>query len=114
MNNQAPLLFSEETKEPESHGLKRLKGWQKLEPSNLEIWGLISQVTVYQNQVDRALKTLKRQRSKEGLFRELKRKRFYIKPSLKKKLKFKELKESEKLRIDVQDLSVSNINNMAE
>jgi len=48
------------------------------------------QVTVYQNQVEKALKLLKRRLSNEGVFKELKRKRFYIKPSLKKKLKTKE------------------------
>ena len=48
------------------------------------------QVTVYQNQVEKALKTLKRRLSNEGVFKELKRKRFYIKPSLRKKLKIKE------------------------
>ena len=48
------------------------------------------QVTVYQNQVEKALKLLKRRLSNEGVFKELKRKRFYIKPSLKKKLKKEE------------------------
>ena len=48
------------------------------------------QVNVYQNQVEKALKLLKRRLSHEGVFKELKRKRFYIKPSLKKKLKTKE------------------------
>ncbi len=48
------------------------------------------QVTVYQNQVEKALKLLKRRLSNEGVFKELKRKRFYIKPSLRKKLKIKE------------------------
>tara|TARA_B100001123_G_C15316606_1_gene1026325 strand:- start:2340 stop:2540 length:201 start_codon:yes stop_codon:yes gene_type:complete len=48
------------------------------------------QVTVFQNQVEKALKLLKRRLSNEGVFKELKRKRFYIKPSLKKKLKTKE------------------------
>ena len=48
------------------------------------------QVTVYQNQVEKALKLLKRRLSNEGVFKELKRKRFYIKPSLRKKLKTKE------------------------
>lgn len=51
------------------------------------------QVLVYQNQVDRALKNLKRQLTKEGLFREIKRRRFYMKPSLKKKMKIKEAKK---------------------
>ncbi len=54
------------------------------------------QVIVYQNQVEKALKGLKRQLSKEGLFRELKRRRFYMKPSVKKKLKIKEAKKKRK------------------
>ncbi len=55
------------------------------------------QVPVYQNQVDRALKTLKRQINKEGLFKELKRRRFYEKPSVKKKRKIKEAKKKRKM-----------------
>ncbi len=55
------------------------------------------QVIVYQNQVEKALKTLKRQISKEGLFKELKRRRFYMKPSIKKKLKMKEAKKKRKV-----------------
>ena len=51
------------------------------------------EVTVYQNQVDRALKILKRQMTKEGLLKELKRRRFYEKPSVKKKRKQKEAKK---------------------
>ena len=52
------------------------------------------QVTVYQNQVERALKGLKRQLNKEGLFKELKHRRFYEKPSVKKKRKINDfLKE---------------------
>ena len=51
------------------------------------------EVTVYQNQVDKALKVLKRQITKEGLLKELKRRRFYEKPSVKKKRKQKEAKK---------------------
>ena len=51
------------------------------------------EVTVYQNQVDKALKILKRQLTKEGLLKELKRRRFYEKPSVKKKRKQKEAKK---------------------
>ena len=58
--------------------------------------GLITQITVYQNQVEKALKGLKRQLNKEGFFKELKRKRFYMKPSDKKKLKIKEAKKKRK------------------
>ncbi len=51
------------------------------------------EVTVYQNQVERALKVLKRQLTKDGMLKELKRRRFYEKPSIKKKRKQKEAKE---------------------
>jgi small subunit ribosomal protein S21 len=54
------------------------------------------EVNVYQNQVDKALKILKRQLTKEGLLKELKRRRFYEKPSLKKKRKQKEAKKKRK------------------
>jgi small subunit ribosomal protein S21 len=53
-------------------------------------------VNVYQNQVDKALKVLKRQLIKEGLLKELKRRRFYEKPSVKKKRKQKEAKKKRK------------------
>ena len=54
------------------------------------------EVTVHQNQVDKALKALKRQMTKEGLLKELKRRRFYEKPSVKKKRKQKEGKKKRK------------------
>ncbi len=54
------------------------------------------EVTVYQNQVERALKVLKRQMTKDGLLKELKRRRFYEKPSIKKKRKQKEAKKKRK------------------
>ena len=46
--------------------------------------------------MDRALKVLKRQINKEGLFKEIKRRRFYMKPSVAKKLKIKEAKKKRK------------------
>ena len=52
------------------------------------------QVIVIQNQVERALKVLKRQLIKEGLFKELKARRFYLKPSVKKKIKIKEAQKA--------------------
>ncbi len=55
------------------------------------------EVTVYQNQVEKALKVLKRQMTKEGLLKELKRRRFYEKPSVKKKRKAKEAKKKKKM-----------------
>jgi len=48
------------------------------------------QIIVHQNQVEKALKLLKRRLINEGVFKDLKRKRFYLKPSIKKKLKMKE------------------------
>jgi len=54
------------------------------------------EVTVYQNQGERALKVLTRQLTKDGLLKELKRRRFYEKPSLKKKRKQKEAKKKRK------------------
>ena len=54
------------------------------------------------------MKVLKRQLNKEGLFRELKRRRFFVKPSIKKKLKIKEAKKNENRHIDVQDLYGTN------
>ena len=54
------------------------------------------EVTVYQNQVEKALKGLKRLLNKEGFFRELKRRRFYEKPSAQKKRKIKEAKKKRK------------------
>ncbi|MCH8207682.1 MAG: 30S ribosomal protein S21 [Nitrospinae bacterium] len=54
------------------------------------------EVSVHQNQVEKALKALKRQMTKEGLLKELKRRRFYEKPSVEKKRKQKEAKKKRK------------------
>ncbi|CAI2717572.1 SSU ribosomal protein S21p [Nitrospina watsonii] len=43
------------------------------------------------------MKVLKRQINKEGLFKELKRRRFYEKPSVKKKRKMKEAQKKKKV-----------------
>ena len=45
------------------------------------------EIKVYGNDVEKALKVLKRNLLREGLFRELKNRRFYEKPSVKKKRK---------------------------
>ena len=45
------------------------------------------EVKVYDNDVEKALKVLKNKLAKSGLFKELKAKRFYEKPSVKKKRK---------------------------
>ncbi len=44
-------------------------------------------VTVHNNDIDRALRDLKRMVQREGLMRELKRRTAYEKPSIKKKRK---------------------------
>lgn len=44
-------------------------------------------VEVFDNQVDAALKTLKKQMLKGGLFQEMKRRAYYEKPSVKRKRK---------------------------
>ncbi len=45
------------------------------------------EIKVQGNDVERALKTLKTRLQKEGLFREIKKRKFYEKPSVKKKRK---------------------------
>ncbi len=47
-------------------------------------------IKVYGNDVEKALKSLKRQLQKEGLFREFKQRSFYEKPSVKEKRKRRE------------------------
>ena len=48
------------------------------------------EVKVHENDVERALRAFKRQFQKEGLFREIKKRRFYEKPSEKKRRKQRE------------------------
>ena len=47
----------------------------------------MSRVEVFDNQVDAALKLLKKQMLKEGAFQEMKRRAHYEKPSVKRKRK---------------------------
>ena len=44
-------------------------------------------VKVQKNQVERALRTLKKKLIREGIFKELSKRRFYSKPSIKSKIK---------------------------
>jgi small subunit ribosomal protein S21 len=44
-------------------------------------------ITVHGNDIEKALRDLKRTLQRDGLFKELKRRRFYEKPSVKKKRK---------------------------
>jgi small subunit ribosomal protein S21 len=48
------------------------------------------EVVVQENDVGRALSALKRKMANEGLYKELKKRRFYEKPSVKKKRKQRE------------------------
>ena len=48
------------------------------------------EITVKENNVEKALKTLKRRLQKEGIFREIKRRKAYEKPSEKEKRKRRE------------------------
>ncbi len=44
-------------------------------------------ITVHGNDIEKALRDLKRNLQRDGLFKELKRRRFYEKPSVKRKRK---------------------------
>lgn len=48
------------------------------------------EVRVVENQVEKAIRQLKRKIATEGVMKDLKRNRFYMKPSVRKKLKQKE------------------------
>ena len=48
------------------------------------------EIKVYNDDIEKALKVLKRQLQKEGLFKEIRRRSFYEKPSVKKKRKERE------------------------
>lgn len=47
-------------------------------------------IKVYGNDIEKALKSLKRQLQKEGLFKEVKQRSFFEKPSVKEKRKRRE------------------------
>ena len=57
-------------------------------------------IKVYGNDIEKALKSLKRQLQKEGLFKEIKQRSFYEKPSVREKRKKREAakKRSKALR----------------
>lgn len=57
--------------------------WESTQTERMEI-------KVFNNNVEKALKVAKKKLAGEGLFRELKRRRFYEKPSVKKKAKQRE------------------------
>ena len=57
-------------------------------------------VIVYDNQIEKAIRDLKRKLSKEGFYSEIKERRFYDKPSVQKKKK--QAKASKRLRKKVR------------
>jgi small subunit ribosomal protein S21 len=50
-------------------------------------------IKVYGNDIEKALKSLKRQLQKEGLFKEIKQRSFFEKPSVKEKRKKREARK---------------------
>jgi len=56
----------------------------------------LAEVRVIDDQIEKALKILKRKLAQDGTFKEVKRRRFYEKPSVKKKRK---RQEAQKRRI---------------
>ncbi len=63
----------------------RLKGWES-PPKCGNLSGLM-RIEVVENQIEAALKALKKRMQKEGLFQEMKRRAHYEKPSVKRKRK---------------------------
>ena len=54
------------------------------------------EIEVVNNQIEKAIKELKRRLIREGVFKEISKRRFFLKPSVRKKLK---REEAEKKRI---------------
>ena len=65
------------------------------------------EIRVYDRDVEKAIRLLKRKMQHDGLFRELKNRRFYEKPSLKKKRKRREaqIRKMKNLRMSRQGRS---------
>ena len=57
------------------------------------------EVKVFNNDLNKAMKVMKRKLQQEGLFRELKKRRFHEKPSAKRKRKLKEALSRERKRL---------------
>lgn len=57
------------------------------------------EVKVFNNDLNKAMKVMKRKLQQEGMFRELKRRRFHEKPSTKRKRKQKEALTRERKRL---------------
>lgn len=63
-------------------------------------------IKVHNNNVDRALRTLKRLMQKEGFYKEMKKRSFYEKPSEKRKRKQKEAVKKIRKMMRQQDLGL--------
>jgi len=65
------------------------------------------EIRVYDRDIEKAIRLLKRKMQHDGLFRELKNRRFYEKPSLKKKRKRREaqIRKMKNLRMSRQGRS---------
>jgi small subunit ribosomal protein S21 len=57
------------------------------------------EIKVHNNDLNKAMKVLKRKLQQEGLFREMKKRRFHEKPSAKRKRKQKEALNRERKRL---------------
>ena len=58
-------------------------------------------IEVFDNQIEGALKALKKQMLKEGLFQEMKRRAHYEKPSVKRKRKAAQARKKRRAKIDI-------------
>jgi small subunit ribosomal protein S21 len=65
--------------------------WRKKFRERLEI--AVLEIKVYGNDIEKALKNLKRELLKEGLFKEIKQRSYYEKPSEKEKRKQREARK---------------------
>lgn len=54
------------------------------------MWSFTMEIKVINNNVEKALRIAKKKLAADGMFRELKRRRFYEKPSVRKKAKERE------------------------
>jgi small subunit ribosomal protein S21 len=62
-------------------------------------------VVVYNNQIEKAIRDLKRKLSKEGFYSEIKERRFYDKPSVQRKKK--QAKAAKRLRKKMRSFSIT-------
>lgn len=63
---------------------------RRVNPSGVHTESSAMEIKVFNNNVEKAIKVAKKKLAAEGLFRELKRRRFYEKPSVRRKAKQRE------------------------